>query len=884
MKPLPTGTVTFAFTDIEGSTVRWERDRIAMQEAVRRHDAILHKLIAEHGGYVFKVVGDAFCSAFARPHDALAAMMSAQQQLAAEDFSAVDGLRVRTAIHTGTADEREGDYFGPEVNRVARLLAIGHAGQVLLSGATAALVGRDLPPQASLRDLGAYHLKDITDSERVYQLVAPGLATDFPPLRSLGTLPADLSIVDAENFHPIRSFSGREEELATINAALAQDAGVAAVHGLGGAGKSAVAREYAWRNRDAYSVVWWLNAQTEEGVIDGLLRLGAMFHSGVEQIADRRAAATRVINSLLSGFDKPMLLVFDNLEDERLLHAWLPRTGARALVTSRDAMLGVGATSISLQTWQLDTAIEYLRRESGRADLTDADARAIATAVGSLPLALAHAAASLRRMRMVNPARYLEHITEHLKKAPRNAEYPQSVFATFSTAIEQAEREAAGAAAVLCFAACFAPDAIPDELFRQPAGNYPPSLRPKLSEVDALDLHSVVVDELRLDEALGALDRLSLLAFSQGARIYNMHRLVQLAAQDLAVSLSEGTRTYSMHQLVHMAARDLASPDAQAWREAAINVAIAAFPPDEFAAWPLSERLLPHARAVLDLAAADTASLTAADLAYRCGLYLWRRGEYRAAEKLHAHALTIREKSLGENHLDVATSLTNLAIACGEQGRHAEAAQLFARALAIREAGLGPDHPLVANSLSNLAHSYDDLGRYDEAESLYVRALASHERLLGPDHADVATSLNNLACWYTNQQRYQEAEALQLRSLAIREKVSGSQHPDVAVSLSNLAEAYAGQGRYQEAERLYARALAIREALLAPDHPDVANTLTNWAKSLEAHGRGEGAQSLYARAFAIREKSLGPDHPKTKEVREKLGGAHDACQPSTSSG
>ena len=90
------------------------------------------QLIAEHGGYVFKVVGDAFCSAFARPPDALAAMVSAQQQLAAEDFSAVDGLRVRTAIHTGTADEREGDYLGPEVNRVARLLAIGHAGQVSL--------------------------------------------------------------------------------------------------------------------------------------------------------------------------------------------------------------------------------------------------------------------------------------------------------------------------------------------------------------------------------------------------------------------------------------------------------------------------------------------------------------------------------------------------------------------------------------------------------------------------------------------------------------------------------------------------------------------------------------------------------------------------------
>jgi class 3 adenylate cyclase len=138
-QPLPTGTVTFAFTDIEGSTARWERDRVAMRDAVRRHDAILRAAITEQGGSVFKTIGDAFCSAFARPHDAVEAMLAAQLKLAAEDFSAVDGLRVRAAIHIGTADERDGDYFGTEVNRVSRLLVIGHGGQILLTSETAAL-------------------------------------------------------------------------------------------------------------------------------------------------------------------------------------------------------------------------------------------------------------------------------------------------------------------------------------------------------------------------------------------------------------------------------------------------------------------------------------------------------------------------------------------------------------------------------------------------------------------------------------------------------------------------------------------------------------------------------------------------------------------------
>jgi class 3 adenylate cyclase/tetratricopeptide (TPR) repeat protein len=864
-------TLTFAFTDIEGSTVRWERDRAAMHDALRRHDAIVRAAIEEHGGHVFKTVGDAFCSAFERPQDAVAAMLTAQQQLVAEDFSAVDGLRVRAAIHSGTADEREGDYFGPVANKVSRLLAIGHGGQILLSGTTAKLVADDLPAQSSLRDLGAYHLKDFADPERVHQLLAPGLVAEFPPLRSLGTLPSDLSIVDAENFHPVRGFSGREEELAAIHAALARDGSVAVVHGLGGVGKSTVAREYAWRNRHAYSVIWWLNAQTEDGIIDGLLRLGAMFASGLDRIPDRRAAATRVINSVLGGFDKAVLLVFDNLEDERLVRAWLPRTGARALVTSRDAMLGDGGTSIPLQTWSLDTAIDYLQRESGRTDLREADARAIATAVGALPLALAHAAASLRRMRMIEPLQYLEHISEHLKNAPRNAEYPRSVFATFTTAIAQAEREAAGAAAVLCFAACFAPDAIPDELFRQRSESYPVNLQPKLSEGEALDLHSVVVDELRLDEALGALDRLSLLAFSQGARTYSMHRLVQLAAQDLVLmAFADGSRTYSMHRLVQLAARDMASADAQAWRESAVNVANAAFPPDEFTAWPLSERLLPHARAALDALPSETTFLPAAELALRCGVYLWRRGEYRTAEALHAHALAIREKILGPDHLDVATSLTNLAIVCGEQGRQDEALQLFARALAIREKALGPDHNLVANSLSNLAHVYDDLGRTEEAVAFYARALASHEKAFGPDHPDVATSLNNLASAYCNRGRYEEAEPLHLRALAIREKELGCDHPDVAFSVIDLAEVYTEQGRYDEAEPLYTRGLAIREKALGPDHPDVATALIGLARIREAQGRSANAEPLYARALAIREKALGPDHPKTKDVRGKL--------------
>lgn len=227
---LPTGTVTFLFSDIEGSAQRWERDRAAMQDAVRQHDALMRNAIEAHGGHLFKTVGDAFCTVFARAEDAVAAALDAQRTLGATDFSAAEGLRVRMALHTGTAGERDGDYFGPAVNRVARLLAIGHGGQVLVSGVTTDLVQGDLPPQATLHDLGAHRLKDLARPEQVYQLLAPDLQRDFPALRSLDVL--------LNNLPPqLTSFVGRETEVAEITAMIAPHRVVTLI-GSGGVGKT----------------------------------------------------------------------------------------------------------------------------------------------------------------------------------------------------------------------------------------------------------------------------------------------------------------------------------------------------------------------------------------------------------------------------------------------------------------------------------------------------------------------------------------------------------------------------------------------------------------------------------------------------------------------
>ena len=155
MSDLPTGTVTFLFTDIEGSTKLWEKNPRGMQIALTRHDAILWEAIEGHGGSVFKTVGDAFCAVFPTALGALESALAAQRGLFSEAWGEeIGALKTRIALHTGTTHERDGDYFGPPVNRVARLLSAGHGGQVLLSSSTQELVRDHLPPKTNLRDLG----------------------------------------------------------------------------------------------------------------------------------------------------------------------------------------------------------------------------------------------------------------------------------------------------------------------------------------------------------------------------------------------------------------------------------------------------------------------------------------------------------------------------------------------------------------------------------------------------------------------------------------------------------------------------------------------------------------------------------------------------------
>jgi predicted ATPase len=221
-----------------------------MGVALARHDAILHEVIGAREGHIFKTIGDAFCVAFPIGSDALEAAIAAQRRLRAEEWKEIECIKVRMGIHTGSAESRDGDYFGPVLNRVSRLLAAAHGGQILLTLATEELVRDHLPDGVSLRDLGERRLRDLNRPERVFQVVAPDLPSDFPALRSLEIFPNNLPV-------QLTSFIGREKEMTEVKRLLGTTH-LLTLTGTGGTGKTRLSMQVAADLLDQFPDGVWL--------------------------------------------------------------------------------------------------------------------------------------------------------------------------------------------------------------------------------------------------------------------------------------------------------------------------------------------------------------------------------------------------------------------------------------------------------------------------------------------------------------------------------------------------------------------------------------------------------------------------------------------------
>ena len=434
VRTLPTGTITFFFTDIEGSTRLWEHHPEAMGAALQRHDALLRSVIESKGGYVFKTVGDAFCAAFASAGDAVEAGIEAQQGLQAERWPEHVDLRVRMALHTGKCEERDGDYFGPTVNRTARLEATAHGRQVVLSQATAVLVRDRLPDSVELTDLGSHRLKDLARPEQIFQLNVHGLEVDFPPLRSLDNpaLPNNLPAQPA-------SFVGRTREAAEVRL-LVEDHRLVTLTGAGGSGKTRLALQVAAELLDGSGDGVWLVELapiSDESLVATTME---------DVLGITRQPGRPEFDALVDALEpQRTLIVLDNCEHligscAKIADTILRRCpGVHLMATSRQP-LGIGGEAIyrvpslslpdesgASSPGESDAVALFMdRARSQRIDLTlDEEAAPLLASIcrrlDGMPLAIELAAARLRSMSIASLHDRLDHRFRLLTGGSRSA-------------------------------------------------------------------------------------------------------------------------------------------------------------------------------------------------------------------------------------------------------------------------------------------------------------------------------------------------------------------------------------------------------------------------------------------------------------------------------
>lgn len=424
---LPSGTITFLFTDIEGSSKLWDQRSEPMRDALACHDAIVRRAIESHNGRVFKTVGDAFCAAFHTAPEALAAALAAQRGLQAHEWAEVETLRVRMALHTGEAELRDEDYFGQPLNRVARLLAIGHGGQVLLSDVTHGLVGNLLPEAASLRPMGLHRLKDLQQPELVFQLCHPDLPSGFPPLRSLSPNLTNLPV-------QITSFIGRNKEMEEVQQLLAETR-LLTLTGAGGCGKTRLAQHVAANLVEDYPDGVWL-VELAALTAGGLVAQAVASALGIREEPGRSLART-LTDSLRY---KTLLLLMDNCEHLAAECAGLADSLLRScpnmkvVATSREPLNIAGETTyrvpsmlpadpgrLALEEQDLPAAlmdydavrlfVERARSHRPEFILTSRNAPAVAqvcSRLDGIPLAIELAAARIRAMTVEQVAQRLD--------------------------------------------------------------------------------------------------------------------------------------------------------------------------------------------------------------------------------------------------------------------------------------------------------------------------------------------------------------------------------------------------------------------------------------------------------------------------------------------
>jgi len=627
------------------------------------------------------------------------------------------------------------------------------------------------------------------------------------------------------------AFSGRAALLEELHKTQTGGGQAAAVHGLGGVGKTQLALEYAHRYAADYDVIWWVPAE-QPVAIPGLLT-GLAKRLGIPELADQAELLASLWDELRRR-DR-WLLIYDNAPGPRDLAPYRPPGGpGRVLVTSRMPTWDRGTATVRLDVLNRDEAVAFLRRRTGSDDTSMA---ALAEALGDLPLALEQAAAYMDETH-TSPARYLALYREHGAELLTHGEpltTEQTVTTTWQVALDRLSTTT-GAQELLGLCAFLAPDDIPRGLLGEHADVLPQPL------------HTTIGRPLAYNQAISTLGRFSLATVTEDS--LEVHRLVQTVVR-----------------------ATLGIEDEKAWATLAIRLLSAGFPnpADEPANWRECQRLLPHVLAVaghgqrLDVELAGWTSLY-----NRAAHYLWSRGRHQEAVTLLKEILVTRRRVLGDDHPDTLNVMNNLAVSLENLGDLEGANDLQQRLLTARRRVLGTDHPDTLTSMNNLAVTRQKLGDLQGAHDLYEDAVAGLRRALGEDHPDTLISMTNLAQTRLALGDLDGAHDLHQQALAGLRRVLGDDHWRTLVSINNLAEARRALGDFHGAHDLHQQALSGLQRVLGDEHQSTLTSMNNLAETRRALGDLDGAHDLHQRALAARRQAFGEDNLDTLQSMNNL--------------
>ena len=672
--------------------------------------------------------------------------------------------------------------------------------------------------------------------------------------------------------------AGREVLLAQLDARLSAGDGrsprIVSLCGLGGAGKTSAAVEYAYQHLAEVGVAWQLAAEDATVLAAGFGELAAQL--GARGLADVRDPVASV-HAVLAGFPASWLLIFDNAADVASVAAFLPPAGpGRVLITSQNP--DWPGQVMDVPVLNPDVAEGFLISRTGDPDRTTA--RNLADLLGGLPLALEQAAAYIRATRAAGMtlAGYLSLFrgrAADLLARGQAAGHPASVAATLGLALSRLGDEAPPAAGLLQLLACLAPEPVPVALLLSDA-----HVAGELAPGVAAMAGPLLGDPVAAGDAIAALRRYSLVT-PAGDGLVLVHRLVQ------AVTL----------------ARVSADVVGQ-WKQAAAALVEAAVPADTTvpAAWPACSVLLPHARAVLDLTS---------DGIRRIAQYMGYSGSYPAARDLQQRVLKAQEQCSGPEHQATLVARASLAHWTAMAGDAAGARDQFAALLPVRERVLGPEHPHTLTARANLARWTGEAGDAAGARDQFAALLPVDERVLGPEHPETLSARGHLAGWTGrgggrgggprpvrcaapggragpwlrtpgNAGRPRQPCLLDragggrgggsrpVCGAASRgERVLGREHPHTLTARANLA-GWAGEAGDAAGARDQNAALLPGERVLGPEHPDTLGTRANLARWTGEAGDPAAARDQFTGLLPVFERVLGPGHPDTLGTRANL--------------